>query len=81
NLANAYLQNGDIDKAIEIGEKLVVMAPDFGLGHNNLAVAYLSKQEYEKAGEHLDRAVSLGFEPHPDLIRKLAPYRKGGQGA
>jgi len=82
NLANAYLQKGDVDKAIEVGEKMVAMAPNFGLGHNNLAVAYLSSQEYEKAVEHLDKAISLGFEPHPDLIRKLAPYRGGGgQGA
>jgi tetratricopeptide (TPR) repeat protein len=81
NLANAYLQNGDVDKAIETGEKLVAMAPNFGLGHNNLAVAYLSRQEYEKAREHLDRALSLGFEAHPDLIRKLADDREGGSGA
>jgi hypothetical protein len=34
---NAYLQNDDVEKAIDTGENLVDMAPDFALGYNNLA--------------------------------------------
>jgi tetratricopeptide (TPR) repeat protein len=52
------------------------MAPDFALGHNNLAVAYYQRKDYEKAIEHLDRAVSLGFDPHPGFVETLEAYRK-----
>ena len=65
-----------MDKAIETGLKMVEMAPDFALGQNNLAFAYYSQGEYEKAIEHLDKAVSLGFQVHPEFLKKLDPHRK-----
>ncbi len=75
NLVNAYLQKEDTEKAIETGKKLVDMAPDFALGHNNLAFAYYSQGDYEKAIQHLDKASSLGFEPHPEFLERLEPHR------
>jgi len=51
------------------------MAPDFALGHNNLASAYYNNNDYEKAIEHLDKAIELGFAPHPEFIEVLKPYR------
>jgi tetratricopeptide (TPR) repeat protein len=68
-----------VDKAIETGKKLLKLAPDFELGHNNLASAYYSRGDYEKAIEHLDRAVELGFEVHPDFLKKLEPHRTDGE--
>jgi tetratricopeptide (TPR) repeat protein len=76
NLANAYLQKEDVEKAIETGERLVKMAPDFGLGLNNLAFAYYSKGDYENAVTHVDKALALGFEVHPEFLKRLEPYRK-----
>jgi tetratricopeptide (TPR) repeat protein len=76
NLINAFLQKGDIKRAIETGRKLVDKAPDFGLGHNNLAVAYYNDENYEKAIQHLDIATSLGFQAHPDFLAVLEPHRK-----
>ena len=52
------------------------MSPDFALAHNNVAAAYYNNEDYEKAIEHLDKAVSLGFEVHPEFQKKLEPYRK-----
>jgi tetratricopeptide (TPR) repeat protein len=52
------------------------MAPDFALGHNNLASAYYNNEEYEKAIQHMDKAISLGFKVHPELLKRLEPYRK-----
>ena len=72
---NAYLQQDDVKEAIETGEKLVEMAPDFALGHNNLASAYYNNEDYEKAIEHVDKAISLGFKAHPEFLKKLAPHR------
>jgi tetratricopeptide (TPR) repeat protein len=73
---NAYLQNDDVEKAIDTGEKLVDMAPDFALGYNNLASAYFNNDNYEKAIEHVDKAVALGFDVHPELLKRLEPHRK-----
>jgi tetratricopeptide (TPR) repeat protein len=61
---------------VEIGEKLVEKAPDFALGHNNLAVAYYDCGDYRKAIHHLDKALELGFRVHPEFPKKLEPYRK-----
>ena len=63
-------------KAIETGEELVKMAPDFPLGNNNLAVAYYSNEEYERAIEYMDRAISQGFEVHPRFKEILEKHRK-----
>jgi hypothetical protein len=32
--------------------------------------------EFEKAIEHCDKALSLGFEVHPDFLKLLKPHRK-----
>ena len=29
----------------------------------------------EPQPEHLDKAIELGFEPHPEFIKVLEPYR------
>ena len=52
------------------------MAPDFGLGLNNLAFAYYSKGDFENAVTHVDKALALGFEVHPEFLKRLEPYRK-----
>jgi tetratricopeptide (TPR) repeat protein len=76
NLANAYLQKGDVDKAVETNLRLLNLAPDFGLGRNNLAVAYFHKGEFDKAIEQADKAKELGFEVHPDFLKELEPHRQ-----
>ena len=75
NLTNAYLQNDEVEKAVETGEKMVELAPEFALGQNNLASAYYNQGEYEKAIKHLDKAIALGFEPHPEFLKALEPHR------
>ena len=54
---------------------MVALAPEFALGRNNLASAYYNKGDYRKAIENLDKAVELGFEPHPEFIKILEPHR------
>ncbi len=75
NLVNAFLQKGEVEKAVETGEKLVELAPDFGLGHNNLAYAYYLKGDFARAIKHVDTAISLGFQVHPDFLKELEPHR------
>jgi tetratricopeptide (TPR) repeat protein len=75
NLANAYLQKGDIEKSIAANMKMLELAPDFSLGYNNLANACYMKGEYNEAIRHCDRALALGFEVHPEFISLLEPHR------
>jgi tetratricopeptide (TPR) repeat protein len=76
NLANAYLQKGDIEKSIEVNRKMLDLAPDFSLGFNNLANAYFLKGEFDEAIKNCDKAVELGFEAHPEFLKLLDPHRK-----
>jgi pentatricopeptide repeat protein len=76
NLANAYLQKGDVEKSIETNKKMLKMAPDFSLGYNNLANAYYLKGEFDKAIKYCDKAVKLGFEVHPEFLKLLEPHCK-----
>ncbi|MBW1851955.1 MAG: tetratricopeptide repeat protein, partial [Deltaproteobacteria bacterium] len=41
----------------------------------NLASAYYNNGDYKKAIEHFDKAVELGFEPHPEFLKVLEPHR------
>ncbi len=76
NLANAYLQKGDIEKSIAANMKMLELAPDFSLGYNNLANAYYLKGEFKKAVKNCDKAVELGFEVHPEFLKLLEIYPK-----
>ncbi len=75
NLANAYLQKGDVGKSIEVNKKMLELAPDFSLGCNNLANAYYMKGEYDEAIKYCDKALELGFEVHPEFLKLLEPHR------
>jgi tetratricopeptide (TPR) repeat protein len=75
NLANAYLQKGDIEKSIETNMKMLELAPDFALGYNNLANAYYMQGRYNEAIRNCDKASALGFEVHPEFIKRLKPHR------
>lgn len=68
-LAGAYLQNRDIDKAIECYEKALVYSKDnYGL-KVKLGLAYLEKGDYEKAIINLEEAKKLG---RPEIYNNLA---------
>ena len=49
--------------------------PDFPIAHNNLAAGYLELEEYEKAIEHCDKALKLGYEVAHQLLEELKPHR------
>jgi tetratricopeptide (TPR) repeat protein len=76
NLANAYLQKGDVQKSLAMNRKMLDLAPDFALGYNNLANVYHLLGEMEKAIENCDKALEMGFEVHPDFLKLLEPHRQ-----
>ena len=64
-----------LKKPLKPERRMVALAPEFALGRNNLASAYYNKGDYAKAIENLDKAVELGFEPHPEFVKALEPHR------
>jgi tetratricopeptide (TPR) repeat protein len=75
-LGTAYFMKGLVSEGIKANLEALSVEPKFPIAHNNLAVAYLEKNEYDKAILHCDEALSLGFEVAPALVEELAPHRK-----
>ena len=51
------------------------MAPTFAVAHNNLALAYFEKGEFQTALTHCDQARSYGFSVDPRFLEMVEPYR------
>jgi hypothetical protein len=45
------------------------------VAYNNLAIAYLEKEEYELAVKHVNKAVELGYEVAPEILDEIKKYR------
>jgi tetratricopeptide (TPR) repeat protein len=50
---------GDLNKAVELGEKLIEKTPLYPDGHRRLAAAYLAAGQIEKAKQHYQEAHRL----------------------
>ena len=74
-LANAYLMKGQ-KESIKSNKKALELDGNFAVAHNNIAVAYLENKDIEKAIWHCDKAIELGYDVPPGLIKELEPYRK-----
>ncbi|MFC1812792.1 tetratricopeptide repeat protein [Thermodesulfobacteriota bacterium] len=74
-LANAYLIQGLVDEAIAANLKVLEIEPNFPIAHNNLAIAYLERGETAKAVEHCDKAVALGYEVAPEILKEIETHR------
>ncbi len=77
NLGIVYAELGRTEEAIQMYQKAIELAPDYFLAHNNLAVVYYSRQEYELAIRHADLAAKIGYAVSPEFLRLLRPYRLG----
>lgn len=53
------VRRGDFDKAIQIGEELVLKTPLYSEAHRNLGEAYLAAGDIEKAKQHYAEAFRL----------------------
>jgi tetratricopeptide (TPR) repeat protein len=66
------IRMGDFDKAIKIGEKLIVKTPQYPEAHVRLAGAYLAAGKIEKAREEYAEAVRLfPSEEHEKLLTAM----------
>jgi tetratricopeptide (TPR) repeat protein len=69
--------NGEVEKSIGACESALKVEPDFPIAHNNLAIACMEKGDFQKAIQHADRAVELGYEVAPEIMEELADHRAG----
>ena len=74
-LANAYLMRGLIKESILTNLKVLKMEPSFAVAHNNLAIAYLENKEYDLAVKHCDKAIDLGYEVAPEILKDIETHR------
>lgn len=59
DLAWAYYQTGQVDRAIEVFRKAIASKPDYVVAHANLGWAYLKKGEVEAAVAQFQEALHL----------------------
>ena len=72
----AYVNQGRYDEAIAEFERALGINPNHPVAHMNLAIVYYREGYYTAAIRHCDRAMELGYRPHPGFLELLAPYRK-----
>ncbi len=60
NLATLRLEDGNSEAALKAFESALEKFPNFRDAHRNLAVVLVRENEFEKAREHLVRAIELG---------------------
>jgi tetratricopeptide (TPR) repeat protein len=74
-LANAYLMKGLVKESIITNLKALKLVPTFAIAHNNLAIAYLENKEYDLAVKHCDKAIDLGYEVAPEILKQIETHR------
>jgi len=67
---------GMVDESIEADLKALDREEGFAVAHNNLAIAYLEKKNYELAIKHGDKARELGYDIAPEILKEIDGYRK-----
>ncbi len=75
-LGNAYLMKGLLNESIKANLEAIKVQPEFPIAHNNLAVAYLQKDEYALAIDHCDKAEKMGFQVADELKNELEQHRQ-----
>jgi len=61
-LATALLASGQLDEGVRALQRTLELNPNHALAHNDLGLVYENTGELDKALEHYERAVELGFE-------------------
>ena len=66
-------------ESIENNLKAIKLQSNFAPAHNNLAIAYLEKGDYHLAAEHCDKAVELGYQVAPEILKECDTHRSQGK--
>jgi len=71
--AQAQVQNGEIEAAIQMLGEILKNSPDYALAHNDLGVLSYQTGEVQKALEHHEKAVALA-PTNTTYVKNLAEY-------
>lgn len=71
NRADAYVRLGRPDDAIRDYDRVLALAPDWAPAYAGRARAWADLGESSRAADDARRARALGFEPDPELLRRL----------
>jgi len=66
---------GQITESIQTNHKALELEPNFAVAHNNLAIAYIENGQYDLAVEHCDKALKLGYDVSPEILKELEKHR------
>ncbi len=75
SLANAYMMAGLTEESIITTKKALELEPNFPVAFNNLAIAYMQKEDFASAVEYADKALALGYEVAPEILKELEEHR------
>jgi tetratricopeptide (TPR) repeat protein len=67
---------GQVEDSIEMNLKALELNADFAPAHNNLAIAYLEKGDHDLAVQHCDKALELGYDIAPEILKEIEEHRK-----
>ena len=67
---------GRVEDSIEMNLKALELNADFAPAHNNLAIAYLEKGDHDLAVQHCDKALELGYDMAPEILKEIEQARK-----
>ena len=79
NLSTIYIHVGNLDKAIELLDKLYELDPDNIKTCVNFGIVYLKQKKYEKAEAFLSKAVDKDKNNLVSLYNMAVMYQKTGQ--
>jgi len=68
-------KNGRYEDAVLEYKKALELEPDNKTAHLYITLAYIYTNQLKEAGEHADKAKSLGGRLPPAVEEKLVPYR------
>ncbi len=71
--AQAMVQNGEIEAAIQMLGEILKNSPDYALAHNDLGVLSYQTGEVQKALKHYEKAVALA-PTNTTYVKNLAEY-------
>jgi tetratricopeptide (TPR) repeat protein len=75
NMGAVYLNKRIFDEAISNFKSALAINPKYGDAHFNLAVAYYYKKDFLSAKTHAEKALELGYEVDPRLLKALGISR------
>ena len=75
-MGQIHIRRKNIVEAARSFERELKVTPRNGRVHNDLAVAYFHLKEYQKAGQHCDRAQALGEPVNPRFVAAINVHRR-----